>query len=110
LQKQWGQTMPEVLFTDERTNKMLLNLEDAMSLRHEALSKQESKTKTIIMWQADDAVIPLPIMGLEFTLSFYFPTSFIDLSYITDLYIHNWSLTGISNCPSPIDYEFSLIG
>ena len=85
--------MPEVLFMDERVNAMLLNLEDAMCLRHEVFYKQEPKTKTTVMWEGDNEMIPLPIMGLDFTLSLYFPTTPFSLSFITELYINDWSLT-----------------
>ena len=93
LQHRWGQTMPEAFYVDERVNKMLLNLEDAMSLRPEIFARQEPKTNTIVMWDGDEEMIPLPIMGLDFTLSFYFPTIPVNLSFITELYINNWGLT-----------------
>ena len=93
LQRRWGRPMPEALYVDKRVNKMLLNLEDAMSLRHEVFARQEPKTKTIVMWDGDKEMIPLPIMGLDFTLSFYFPTIPVNLSFITELYINDWSLT-----------------
>jgi hypothetical protein len=93
LQGRWGRPMPEALYVDERVNKMLLNLEDAMSLKHEVSARQEPKTKTIVVWNGDNEMLPLPIVGLDFTLSLYFPTIPVNLSFITELYINDWSLT-----------------
>jgi hypothetical protein len=93
LQRRWGRPMPQSLYVDERVNKMLLNLEDAMSLKHEVSTRQEPKTKTIVVWNGDKEMLPLPIVGLDFTLSFYFPTIPVNLSFITELYINDWSLT-----------------
>jgi hypothetical protein len=93
LQHRWGRTMPDALYVDERINKMLVNLEDAIALRPEVFARHEPKPKTIVMWDGDKEMIPLPIMGLDFTLSFYFPTLPVNLSFITELYINDWSLT-----------------
>jgi hypothetical protein len=87
---------------------MLLDLEDAMILGHEPksnLSCESQNTGEAILaptesfrlhWGGDQGIMPLAIMGLEYTLSFYYPKPPIELTNIGYLDISNWSVVGIS--------------
>ena len=92
----WGQTMPEALYTDILTNKMLLELEDSMlaKLEHNAISKHH------LLWgnmtKSRQQEIPIPILGLGYTLTFYFPTSPIELGNITSVQLPMAGLTGFT--------------
>jgi hypothetical protein len=92
LQDRWDVMMPDALYTEERVNRMLVELEDTMIFGKDPATVSE---EVHFFWQNNEGIMPLPIMGLEYTLSLYFPTTPIDFSNITRLYLINWSLTGM---------------
>jgi hypothetical protein len=94
LQSQWGQHMPKALFTDDKTHEMLYQLENALFTGF-ALPVESSFN---LIWddKKDGRDLPLPVMGLEFTLRYYFPVTSINLSNIPYLSLVNRPLTGTS--------------
>jgi len=95
LSRRWGQTIPHAMVNEEPTHSLLLALEDAM------FSKYDPWTKVTLDWGGDKESVqskhlPLPIIGLDYTLRLYFPTSAIDLSSVTDLDLSSRNLTGMS--------------
>lgn len=92
LQSRWAQPMCEALFADEVVNKMLTDLEDDLIV----LCGSKESRRSVYLWSGEGSgsVLPLPIMGLEFTLLYYFPTTFISLSSLAYLNLDSWSLTG----------------
>lgn len=96
LEHRWGQSMPEPLFADECVNRMLVKLEDGMLAKYEPFSNLQRRS-FCLDWSMGpfDYSLPLPILGLEFTLTFYHPSTQIDLHYITDLNLSYWDIEGI---------------
>jgi hypothetical protein len=92
LQSQWGQHMPKVLFSDDKTHEMLCQLENALFIGSASLV--ESSFNLIWDDKKHGRDLPLPIMGLEFTLRYYFPITSINLSNIPYLSLVNRPLTG----------------
>jgi hypothetical protein len=89
----WGQTMPKILYTDRATNEFLLKLEDCMLAKYD-----HSRPSCHLDWRSEETRqgrLPLPIFGLNYTLTFYYPTKPIDLGNITSLYLGGCALTGI---------------
>jgi hypothetical protein len=94
LTRRWGKNMPEALYTDERTNGMLHQLEDCM------LAKYDPGTDSCrLIWSdraQSDTTLPVPIIGLEYTLTFYYSSTPIDLKNVTHLDLSSCNLTGSS--------------
>jgi hypothetical protein len=102
LDKHWGQVMPEPLYTDEMVCSMLVQLEDSM-FANTYIPKYSPFRIFNLDWTFDNTKrknIPLAILGLEFTLSFYFPTTPINISNIRRLSINSWPVTGILPHPA----------
>ena len=102
--------MPEALYKDSKVNRMLLKLEDSMFGRWYPWPNLKAKPYRLD-WAEDigpEESVPIPILGLEYTLGFYFPTTIIDLGNIIELDIawKNASGTPLSyislllSCPS----------
>ena len=99
LSRRWGQIIPDAMVNEERTNSMLVALEDAMFTKYDPWANKQP-VKVTIDWGGDKKSgqsmdLPLPIIGLEYTLRLYFPTSAIDLSSITELNLTSRNLTGM---------------
>jgi hypothetical protein len=91
LMRKWGQSMPEQLYVDERTNEMLLQLEDCMLTQHHLES-------CCLEWndneKSNSQGMPIAILGLGYTLSFYFPITPVKLDNIFRLEIQSSNLSG----------------
>ena len=115
LSRRWGQTIPDAMVNEEPTHSMLLALEDAMFSKYDPWTNTQPG-KVTLDWGGDKESdqskdLPLPIIGLDYTLRLYFPTSAIDLSSITDLDLSSRNLTGMSlGFRVKIDYERFLHG
>jgi hypothetical protein len=115
LSRRWGQTIPDAMVNEEPTHSMLLALEDAMFSKYDPWTNTQP-AKVTLDWGGDKESdqskdLPLPIIGLDYTLRLYFPTSAIDLSSITDLDLSSRNLTGMSlGFRVKIDYERFLHG
>lgn len=96
LDKKWGRPMPEALYSDEIVCGMLVRLEDSMFANF-YIPKSSPLRIFDLDWSANapSKALPLPILGLDFTLTFYFPTTPINLSNIRKLSLNSWPITGI---------------
>ena len=92
--------MPDILFMDDRVNDMLDALETAMM-------SVPGWTPQTLPWNAKDKdqAFPLPILGLEYTLSFYGLGRSIRFPTLTALDLRGWSLTGAHSSPSHEPYS-----
>ena len=91
--------MPDTLVTDDLTNDMLIALERV--ILHKYGHVFTSKSSTVLNWRSPKAndILPLPILGLEHTLSLYGVDRSIRMYAITVLDLRDWSLTcSISHC------------
>ena len=97
LEQRWShQHIPDVLYTDPEVNDMLLKLENTMIARWYPWSNGEPR-EMVLDWSEKfnhKGILPLPIIGLEYTLSLYFPTTPVDLSNISTLDLRERNLTG----------------
>lgn len=92
LRERWAQDMPRILFTDERVNDMLVTLESSIMPENDRLFTWKPAE---ISWSAEkNDVLPVPILGLEYTLSLYAIDRSIRFAAVTSLDLRNWSLTG----------------
>jgi hypothetical protein len=89
LRERWQRDMPDILFTDDRVNDLLVALETAMM-------KLPGWTPQTLAWNAKekDQALPLPILGLEYTLNLYDLDRSIRFPAVTVLDLRGWSLTG----------------
>jgi len=95
LERQWGQSMPEALYSDDCVCTMLLRLEDSM-FRNFYIPKSSPLRIFNLDWSAEapSKSLPLPILGLDYTLTLYFRTTPINLSNIRKLSLNSWPITG----------------
>src|SRR5277367_2400706 len=83
LERQWGHPMPEALYSDDCVCRMLIQLEDSMFANF-YIPKSSPLRIFNLDWSAEapTKTLPLPILGLDYTLPLYFPTTPINLSNI----------------------------
>jgi hypothetical protein len=98
--------MPTSLFADDEVNEMLCELEDIMLAPR--VTVNVIGDGTLLDWRPEiykpfernikdpQLPLPLPVLGLEFTLGYYFPTTPINLSTVESLYLDKRRLPG--NC------------
>lgn len=81
--------MPDILCTDDRVNALLVALETS-------IMKLPGWTQQTLVWNTKekDPSLPLPILGLEYTLSLYGLDRSIRFPAVTVLDLRGWSLTG----------------
>jgi hypothetical protein len=96
LLNRWGQHVPKALYNDEEINGMLLQLENIWLA---PLILNAPYLASCLDWRNNSPTdhfkpLPLPILGLEFTLTFYFPTTPINLSGVKELYLDGRKLAG----------------
>ena len=93
LFRRWGQPVPKALCANDETNEMLIELEDVWLTP----LIPGAHNRKAVHWESNGhSPLPLPILGLEFTLSFYFPTTPIDLSDVLNLSLDSRKLSGDS--------------
>jgi hypothetical protein len=101
LEQRWSQHVPEVLYKNIKVYDMLLKLEDSMIARW--YPWPDGKWRQLRIDWSDPPLhkgtMPIPIIGLEYTLSLYFPTTPIDLSNVVELDLRGRNLTGTHPYP-----------
>jgi hypothetical protein len=112
------------MYSDDRVNEMLVPLEDSMLAKFYPPSTEPEQSLAKFRrldWSGKAEHrsrhrIPLPIYGLEFTLSLYFRDTRISLSNITDLNLSGMNLKGnirsdlINDRTSSMDIEIRVVG
>jgi hypothetical protein len=100
LRERWQRDMPDILFTDDHVNTLLVALETA-------ILKLPGWTPQTLGWNTKekDPALPLPILGLEYTLSLYGLDRSIRFPAVTVLDLRGWSLTGARSSISQEAYS-----
>ena len=102
LEQRWSQHVPEELYKNITVHDLLLKLEDSMIARWYPWPDNKWR-KLRIDWSDPPhhkETLPIPIIGLDYTLSLYFPTTPIDLSNVVELDLRGRYLTGTPPIPS----------
>jgi hypothetical protein len=94
LQQRWSQDMPDILFADNGVNDLLIMLENFILEDNDRLLTWQPP---VLSWRSKEknGIIPIPVIGLEHTLSLYGIDRSVRFSAITVLDLRNWSLPGI---------------